>query len=207
MVLDLFCGAGGAAEGYHRAGWEVVGVDSAPQPRYPFTFYRMDWRDGLRQFGTLAQLIHASPPCKVHTRMRGQWPAHTWVNELTPTLNALMALGRPYVVENVPGAPFTPNLILCGSMFGLKVRRHRWFQTSTLVTAPPCDHKGQGSVVQVNGHTGGSSTRDGVRHTLADWREAMDIEWMTMREISQAIPPAYTEHIARGMTGVGQVAV
>lgn len=198
VLLDLCCGAGGASEGYRRAGFTVIGVDNVPQPNYPFEFHQLDWRDALRLFGSVADGIHASFPCKAFTKLQKQWKRE-WSDEVTPGLAALQLLGKPFVVENVPGAPYVPDTVLCGSMFGLMVRRHRWFKHNLDVIQPDCEHNTQGMVVQVNGHPGGSSTRDGARHTLDDWRNAMGINWMNSREIAQAIPPVYTEYIGRAM--------
>lgn len=193
-ILDLFCGQGGAGMGYYHAGFNVIGIDSQPQPRYPFEFHQMDWQEGLDRFGGRVQAIHASPICKPHTRMQRQWN-HSWPNLLTPVLNRMESETLPWVVENVPGSPMVPDTVLCGSMFGLNVRRHRWFRHSFPVKPLDCQHEEQRRVVQVNGHCGGSSARDGSRHTASDWRFAMDMHWATTRGMSQAIPPAYTEHI------------
>jgi hypothetical protein len=129
-LLDLFCGAGGAAMGYHRAGFDVVGVDINPQPHYPFEFHQgdaMTWPlDGF-------DAIHASPPCKAFTR--AGWSAHFGYHDrhddlLTPTRTRLVLQPAPWVIENVPGSPMAPSVVLCGSNFGLNLRRHRWFECS-----------------------------------------------------------------------------
>ena len=209
-LLDLFCGAGGAAVGYHRAGFDVVGVDIKPQPRYPFEFHEGDaltWPlDGF-------DAIHASPPCKAFNAGKNMWagrlPDDRHSDLLTPTRKRLLKQSAPWVIENTPGAPMRPDLLLCGSMFGLGVIRHRLFEVSwpcfTLV--PPCDHShytvsvfGGGALSRsprgrrndAEGHTH-MQGRVHVAHELA--KAAMGIDWMVRDELSQAIPPAYTEHI------------
>ena len=194
-LLDLFCGAGGAAMGYQRAGFEVVGVDINPQPHYPFEFHQADALayplDGF-------DVIHASPPCQRYSTMTKR---HAGCPESHPDLigdvrDRILPYGQEIVIENVPGAPLAPgSLMLCGSMFGLKLRRHRLFECSRLMLPPrDCDHSTP--VVGVYGHPGGSSKRDGRSFgSTADWREAMGIDWMTTKEMAESIPPAYTEWI------------
>jgi DNA (cytosine-5)-methyltransferase 1 len=111
-------------------------------------------------------------------------------------LERLEASGKWYVVENVPNAPLRPDVILCGSHFGLEVRRHRWFQSNFRIDQPRCNHAKQGKVVTVHGHPGGSSSRDQIKlPSFEDWQRAMNIRWMTVQGLSQAIPPAYTRYI------------
>jgi DNA (cytosine-5)-methyltransferase 1 len=106
-------------------------------------------------------------------------------------------LGIDYVIENVVGSPLNPTVTLCGSMFGLKVRRHRLFEASFDIPQPKCDHKSQGRVVGVYGHAGGSSKRDGQFHSTSEWKDAMGIDWMTGKELAESIPPVYTEYISK----------
>lgn len=195
-LLDLFCGAGGAAMGYSRAGFEVVGVDVVHQPHYPFNFYRED----ALLFASLLTVengppfdaIHASPPCQAYTIL-GQ--SHRNAGKVYPDLlgatrKMLEATGLPWVIENVPGSPMRPDYILCGSMFGMKVQRHRWFECSwqPAVLQMPCAHLERPVVVSGNNHSGG--------HTAAEIKAAMQMPWARTRyEVRQAIPPAFTEFI------------
>lgn len=185
--------------GYHRAGFEVVGVDIAPQKNYPFEFHRGDALTfPLEGFDA----IHASPPCQAHSALRRVHQGNRYPDLLPATRERLTASGLPYVIENVPGAPMNCMIVLCGSMFGLgsggrQLRRHRQFETSFAIMSPPCQHQGEVIGVYGNGgparrtttHSGGSQ---GYRWEA---REAMGIDWMRHEELSQAIPPAYTEWI------------
>jgi len=195
-LLDLFCGAGGASMGYHRAGFEVVGVDIKPMPRYPFEFHQADAMTfPLEGF----DVIHASPPCQRYSTMTKRWARSEEHPDLVgPIRSRLLATGVAYVIENVPGAPLADPLTLCGSMFDLGVRRHRIFETSVGMLAPQCNHAAQGRVVGVYGHAGGTSKRDGLTFAgVAEWRRAMGIDWMTGDELAESIPPAYTEYIGK----------
>ncbi len=193
-LLDLFCGAGGAGDGYHRAGFDVTGVDINPQPRYPFAFVQGDALEYVAAHGREYDLIHASPPCQAHMRLR-HWTKKEYPDLVAATRAALTATGRPYVIENVPDAPLINPVMLCGSMFGLRVIRHRIFETSARLAFPPatCSHP-KGAV----GRRGNEGTREWITVTghfsgVEKARQAMGIDWMTQRELSQAIPPAYTE--------------
>jgi DNA (cytosine-5)-methyltransferase 1 len=200
-LLDLFCGAGGAAMGYHRAGFEVVGVDITPQPRYPFEFHQgdaMTWPlDGY-------DAIHASPPCKRFTDLAHMWNRLEHPDLLTPTRERLTANGHPWVIENVEGAPMSNFITLCGSAFGLtttraELRRHRRFESSIEwpVFIPACAHGARSRVIGVYGGHGRDRRRrvNGQDFPTTDRRSAMGIDWMTGEELNQAIPPAYTEWI------------
>ena len=198
-LLDLFCGAGGAATGYHRAGFEVVGVDIKPQPHYPFEFHLADALefplDGYDAY-------HASPPCQRYSRLslvRGGGKRESHPDLVGVTRDILLKTNLPFVIENVVGSPLINPIILCGLMFHLKVYRHRLFECSFPIFKIPhikhpevCPSAGKGQsksgYVSVCGHQGG-----GV--TMGEWRKAMGIEWMSQGEISQAIPPAYTEYL------------
>ena len=188
LILDLFCGAGGAAMGYHRAGFDVIGVDSAPQPNYPFPFVQADAMtfplDGFTA-------IHASPICQGHANVTA-WRGHPedYDDLLTPTLARLSAQYIPWVVENVPEAkPIRADYRLCGTQFGLAVRRHRVFQrgnwTPVYELRQPCP-------CYRNPNVRPFEHKDERAYT-----DAMGCTWMTRDEGRQAIPPAYTEHIGR----------
>jgi DNA (cytosine-5)-methyltransferase 1 len=206
-IVDLFCGAGGASVGYSKAfpDAEIVGVDVVRQHDYPFEFILAD----AMTFDVSGfDLIHASPPCKLWTVARKVAAAKTDVlfdphpDLLTPTLARLRELSTPWVVENVPGAPLSPAVVLCGSMFGLRVRRHRLFATSFVVDPPRCRHDLQSDVVGVYG-LGGAWTRTapgggGRKVVGADAADALGITHTTRQSgLSQAIPPAYTEFLGR----------
>jgi DNA (cytosine-5)-methyltransferase 1 len=218
LLLDLFCGAGGAGEGYKRAGFDVVGVDHRPQPRYPFEFWQADALEFLGRLvaggspggwvlGDFAA-VHASPPCQAYSVATKAWNGRIKRAEhpdlVVPTRELLGAAGLPYVIENVPGAPLLNPVTLCGSSFGLAVRRHRLFESDVPIMAQPCAHHLQATrlypptrsdrtamarVVSVFGAGGGRAKHAGL------WAAAMGIDWMLKDELAQAIPPAYTEHI------------
>ena len=208
-LLDLFCGAGGAAMGYHRAGFEVVGVDIKPQPHYPFEFHQADALEyQLEGFDA----YHASPPCQgycSHTKDNSQWVSYSQGKQ-TPRLiplirQRLLQSNRPFVIENVTGAKFALNnpFILCGVMFGLVVPRHRYFESSVPISTPEhCYCRGIAtSYAQRNGIEvrDMSITGKGRHAGCGDrWRKLMEITWpMSQSEIVEAIPPAYTEFIGK----------
>lgn len=200
-LLDLYCGAGGAAKGYADAGFEVTGVDLAPQPNYPYAFIQADALDYLAEHGEEFDAIHASPPCQAFTayRRKGHGVGDGYADLIAATRNALRAVGRPYVIENVPGAPLENPVQLCGSSFGLDVRRHRSFEASVSLRVPPCDHGWQTPRFPAATNRAPNSRRTvevGVwRIPLEVQRKAMGIDWMERHELSQAIPPAYTAHV------------
>lgn len=193
-LLDLFCGGGGAAMGYHRAGFNVVGVDNRPMPRYPFEFHQADAMtfplDGY-------DVIHASPPCQDHVRAPGPAAKHGTGWMLAGTRERLTDNGAPWVIENVPGAPMRPDYRICGCMFGLeKLARERWFETSWqgFDLRPPCYHPEP--VISVTG----TGTPTGTWRVYGSvpvrtFQRIMGCEWMNRAELSQAIPLAYTTFI------------
>lgn len=202
-LLDLFCCAGGAGMGYHRAGFEVTGIDIKPQPRYPFTFIQADALEYVAAHGHEYDAIHASPPCQAFTDLQYMYNAKEHPDLLMPTRKLLQATGKPYVIENVEGAPMVDYITLCGGAFGLgtddaELRRHRRFEIFPhMLLVPPCAHGVKPRVIGVYGGHG----RDRRRKTnTQDFstearRLAMGIDWMTGEELSQAIPPAYTKFI------------
>jgi DNA (cytosine-5)-methyltransferase 1 len=265
LLLDTFCKAGGAGMGYHLAGFDVVGVDIEPQPNYPFPFIQADAIPYIEEHGHEYDAIHASPPCQAYCAMKHlTTKAHPDLVDATRA--ALIKTGKPYVIENVPGAPLINPIILCGTMFGLEtscgaqLRRHRLFETNwrlrkvdLLAAGLWCRHdkrrcvsitghtaegrkgKWTGHTISVTGSgqpvgrtimvvgetprdpalersnrhnrtitiTGQTPQQNVVRNQIRETfpvsaaREAMGIDWMVMRELSQAIPPKYTEFIGR----------
>ena len=196
-MLDLFCGAGGAATGYFRAGiTDITGIDNRPQPRYPFTFIQANALDYINHHAQDFDVIHASPPCQAYTAGNRHLRAKGLIHPpdlVAPTRRALQRTGKPYVIENVPGAPLHNPVMLCGTMFDLRVIRHRLFEIHPplLILTPPCNHQGT-----VRG--GDYAGVYGCGHNpKAQWPTAMGIDWMTTPELTQAIPPAYTEFIGR----------
>jgi DNA (cytosine-5)-methyltransferase 1 len=199
-LLDLYCGSGGAGEGYRRAGFDVTGVDLNPMPRNPHTFIQSDALDYLREHGHEYDAIHASPPCQAHSMTKNIWKdnanwqaAHRdWIAD---TRDLLEATGKPYVIENVPGAPLRNPITLCGHTFGLRVYRHRLFETNWLLLAPAHrKHAGRAAY--------GRIPKDGEFYTISGHYgdfpgacKAMGIDWMNHKELAQSIPPAYTEYI------------
>ncbi len=234
-ILDLFCGAGGAAMGYYRAfqaagiDVDITGVDITPQQNYPFAMRvgdAMEW--SLRGY----DFVHASPPCQEYSFSRFLRNATTPDHDVHPMLIAeihkrLCAAGVPYVIENVEGAPMPENnIMLCGSMFGLPIRRHRLFAfpAQVMVLAPyQCQHKRNEPIInaiagKIRGY--GSLSTDHIytkangqlcrrEHCLRKetGQQAMGIDWMTVEEMCQAIPPAYTEWIGRQIINILRVKV
>ena len=222
LLLDLFCGAGGAAMGYRRAGFDVIGVDIDPQPNYPFPFVQADAlglisRDrtwitpigrGYARWLGMFDAIHASPPCQHYSDLaKRNGNADDWPDLVDPVRSMLEGAGVPYVIENVEGAPLLDPTMLCGTMFPeLRVLRHRLFETSFPLTAP--SHKTPHPLVftydrrkrhfgQLDQDTSFVQVTGGGNCTVANKRDAMGIDWMTGHEINESIPPAYTEHIGR----------
>ena len=199
IAVDLFCCAGGASMGLRRAGFEVVGVDIEPQPDYPFTFVQAD---ALTFDVSGFDFVWASPPCQAFTAYKRR-KAHVAPrpNLIPAVREKLKASGKSYVIENVEGAraELVNPIRLCGSMFGLDVRRHRLFETSFPVTQPECRHELQTPrFAQATNRTNLRRTVEvGVwRIPLDVQRRAMDIDWMPLEKLSQAIPPAYAEWLA-----------
>jgi DNA (cytosine-5)-methyltransferase 1 len=201
--------------GYHLAGFDVVGVDIVPRPRYPFEFVQGDALAYLAEHGHLFDAVHASPPCQDHSPLRSRSGDHGTAQLLPDTRAALVALGRPWLMENVPGAPMPAAVTLCGSMFGLgaacrdgrwrQLRRHRLFEHHPDVAAwPPytCQHQGQPIGVYGKGGGGVQNMQRGgdtYKGTRAEAVAALGTPWMSRAGVSQAIPPAYTEHLGAAL--------
>ena len=208
-LLDLFCCAGGAAKGYHNAGFDVTGMDIAEQPNYPFNFVLGDALDLDPGFLSEFDVIHASPPCQAYsvtakrTGNGGSWPML-----IEPVREMLRATGLPYVIENVVGAPLQNPVVLCGTMFqGLRVIRHRLFETNFELIPPrhrrhPLCHtldKRKAHYGKTDDMTYYVSVNGGGNCSVDAARDAMGIDWMTKRELNEAIPPAYTEHVGMAL--------
>ena len=204
-LLDLFCGAGGAGMGYHRAGFEVVGVDNRPQPNYPFEFHCEDAFTFLEKHGQEFDVIHASPPCQAFSDLKKMHNAKVHADLLTPMREALKISGKSYIIENVEGAPMVNYITLCGGAFGLgtdtaELRRHRRFEVEPMILmVPSCRHKNKTRVIGVYGGHGRDRRRTVNTQDFStdDRRVAMGIDWMNGQELSQAIPPAYTEWVGK----------
>ena len=235
-LLDLFSGAGGAAVGYYRAGFDVVGVDIKPQPNYPFELIQSDVFALDESFLDEFDIIHASPPCQAHSKASAQWrnKGVDYPDLICATREYLRE--HPHIIENVPGAPLIKPLTLCGTMFGLRVIRHRLFEIDNVDAwvYPPCDcqHNGHvydgdycnvtgwGAICRPPGRTkewrqqksdeyfAGIKEKYGAGSGMAqylDWCDAMGIDWMNKHhtltknkyDLTQAIPPAYTQHIGK----------
>ncbi|MEV5642209.1 DNA cytosine methyltransferase [Streptomyces flaveolus] len=189
-LLDLCCGAGGLSMGYYLAGFDIVGVDIRPQPNYPFPFVQADGLEYTAEHGHAFDLVHGSWPCERYaavTKWRGNPDNHP--DLVGPGREVMQATGRPWVMENVPETAaaglLRPDYLLCGTQFGLNVRRHRVFETSwggggDLVS--PCWHRKDLLAFEHKGERA--------------YADAMGCTWMTSLEARKAVPPAYTQWIA-----------
>lgn len=204
-LLDLFCCAGGAAMGYHEAGFEVIGVDIAPQPNYPFQFIQADALTIPRFWLAAFDFIHASPPCQAYSPLGALSPWKDYPDLLSATREMLINSGVPHVIENVMTAPLIKerSIVLCGSMFGLRTYRHRRFENDMDLKAP--EHPK---------HTVLTATKQRKARWAEGWNvsvtgdvgtyvgpEAMGIDWMTGNELCEAVPPSYTKFIGRQLMG------
>lgn len=204
-ILDLFCCAGGAAMGYSQAGFEVVGIDINPQPNYPFEFIQANALELKRKFLHSFDALHASPPCQAYSDLaKRNGNADQWPRLIEPVRKLFVGTGLPYVIENVEGAPLVNPAMLCGTMFpGLRVLRHRLFETNFLLIAPPHGkHPKVHTFDKRKSHYGKTDEwKDFVQVTgggncsVAAARVAMGIDWMNKNELNEAIPPAYTKFI------------
>jgi len=205
ILLDLFCCAGGAAMGYYRAGFDVVGIDNKPQKHYPFMFEQADALEYARLHGHEFDAIHASPPCQRYSVCTPTAHKQNHPDLIAPTRAILQSLGKPYVIENVAGARnlLINPMMLCGSMFGLNIWRHRYFEIFpiALILTPPCNH----SFVPIKISGIGNVYIDGKRQKRSSvnvMRSAIGIDWMLQKEIYEAIPPAYTEFIGKYLISI-----
>jgi DNA (cytosine-5)-methyltransferase 1 len=183
-LLDLFCCQGGAGKGYTDAGFDVTGVDIEPQPRYPYDFHQADALEYLAERWRDFDVVHASPPCQRYanvTQWRGSAGDHP--DLLDPTRQLLNRIGLPYVLENVPEAPIRADYLLCGSQFGLSIRRHRAFETSWrgFSLIQPCQHRGDDLPFMHKGERA--------------YADALGCPWMSSKGGREAIPPAYTRYV------------
>lgn len=213
-LLDLFCGAGGAAVGYHRAGFDVVGVDIVKQPHYPFTFRLADALAVLRApLGGLLRegdfdAIHASPPGQPYSTARNRFPSES--EGLIPEVRRLLErCGVPWVVENVPGAlsAMRSPVALTGEMFGLRVHRPRLFESNVMLLVPARSRRQRDPVAVYGKHDGRRlwTRKDGSElrcASLVEAQEAMGMDWADWHGTKEAIPPAYTEYIGRQLLEV-----
>ena len=201
-ALDLFCGAGGTSKGLVDAGFDVTGIDIKDQPEYPFKFIKMDATKVTLDFLKEFDFIWSSPPCQLFSIARNLGNAQgnkCSASNLIPETRKLLELsGKPFVIENVPKSPLRKDLMLCGSMFGLKVRRHRIFEMNFKCDQPKCNHKKQGRPVGVY-HVMNDNIPNGGRtaKNLKEGQDAMGINWMSWSFLKEAIPPAYSYYIAK----------
>jgi DNA (cytosine-5)-methyltransferase 1 len=221
-LLDLFCCAGGAGMGYHRAGFEVVGVDIVARPRYPFEFIQSDalaidpaW------IAANFDAVHASPPCQGYTALRHAPGAKGAPQLIDQTRDLLNATGLPWIIENVEEARWAMRdpVLLCGTMFGLgaeghELRRHRLFESNVSLSVPACEHTAAPVIGVYGGHARNRAAGHGGRGTRDVWAgghkgaasEAMGMDWATLHEMSEAIPPAYTQFLGRQLLAQIQTA-
>lgn len=204
-LLDLFSGAGGAGMGYGRAGFDVTGVDIAPQPRYPFAFIQADALEYVAEHGREYDVLHASPPCQGYSRMLCVTGGTSKPKLVAETREALRKTGRPYVIENVEMAKADMRdwVLLCGTAFGLRVRRHRLFETNPMlpILLPPCHCRNGVRDGVLIGHRLRGQKPPGQKvppiFTDRELRAAMGVEWMSMAEMREAIPPIYCELVGQ----------
>ena len=209
-VLDLFCGAGGASVGYARAGFELVGVDIKPQPNYPYEFVQKDvFELPLNTFMSF-DAIHASPPCQAYTSLKSLYSnGNSYPRLISKVRRILEESNKPWVIENVEGAPLRNPIMLCGTMFpALRVLRHRLFESNFSIPQPyhipsglhPLCHtsdKRQRHLGYTCEWTDYLTVTGGCNATVPAIQDAMGIYWMKTREMVESIPPHYTEYIGK----------
>lgn len=193
--------------GYYRAGFEVVGVDIDPQPRYPFEFIQADALTLDQDFLASFDAIHASPPCQSYSDLaKRNGNGHMWPRLVEPTRELLQSLGVPYIIENVEGAPLLDPVVLCGTMFpGLRVLRHRLFESNIELTAPAhgkhplvfTHDKRKAHYGKLDQNTSFVQVTGGGNSSIANAKDALGIDWMNKHELNESIPPVYTEYLAQ----------
>lgn len=214
-MIDLFCGAGGCSVGYHNAGFdEIIGVDIVDRHNYPFKFIKMDALEYLRTADLRdVDFIHASPPCQCYSKLKYlSGNVEKWEEEhvdlVAPTRELLIKTGKPYVIENVEGAPLINPIKLCGSQFeNIYTQRPRLFESNIPLRkhdAPVIKHKtlrlGQGIAEDGYITVAGTRPAKGMNETQAKLYFGFalgGIDWMSLKELTQAIPPCYTEFIGK----------
>ena len=203
-LLDLYCGVGGASMGYSRAGFDVTGVDLKHGKRYPFNYIRANVLEILADIEFLNgfDIIHASPPCQTHSITKNlriaQGKSTSKIDLIPETRAGLIKSAKPFIIENVMGSPLIDPIMLCGSAFGLKVRRHRIFESNIKLNGSLCDHKKQGRPVGVYGSLNDEIPNGGkTAKTITEAREVMGIEWGIWTELVEAIPPIFTQYLGR----------
>lgn len=214
-LLDLFCCEGGAAMGYHRAGFDVVGIDLERRGhRYPFEFIQADAIAYVLEHGHEYDAIHASPPCQLYSVTHNAHNSKKHPDLVDPTRDAILSTGKPYIIENVPGAPLIDPITLCGAAFDLTatdidgtalvLRRHRLFESNVWLWPVECAcliYKDLGYRV-AGAYGNGSETPEAAKIRQGGYTpkpavraELLGIDWMTRNGLSQSIPPAYTQYL------------
>ncbi len=218
-LLDAYCGAGGAGMGYHLSGFEVTGIDNRPQPNYPFRFMRRDALDYITKYGHLYDVIHASPPCQAYSCSTGQYrkKGKEYPDLLAPTRAVIEGTKKYGIIENVLPAPIRKDMVLKGYPFGLDVIRARAFEFIGFFLMQPGFPPKNGSTIQgdyVSVYGNARSKKDKIMKpykgwvkgeitVLQAWHNAMGIKWkMTNKELSESIPPKYTEYIGNELMNV-----
>ena len=206
-LLDLFCCAGGAAFGYSQAGFEVVGVDIEDQPNFPFEFIRADALSLPTKFLRSFDAIHASPPCQAYSDLaKRNRNAHKWPKLIEPVRDMLTRTRKPFIIENVEGAPLINPIVLCGTMFPeLRVIRHRLFESNVELKTPPHGRhplvftwdKRKAHYGKLDQDTSFVQVTGGGNCSIKNAREALGISWMNKGELNESIPPAYTEYLGK----------